>query len=138
MKKPTLLLVGAEIVLLATAVLFLAFQNLWNTLIGVSCVVVALVLVGWLVFAPTEKSADGRTVGVGTVCAAGDRQITIQVTSVHGEKFIGRLVHYGGDAVASWLRPGAILLVAFDPTARERLSLPDDMLAVRATDVCST
>ena len=138
MKKPTLLLAGVEIVLIATAVLFFAFQDLCNTLIGVSCVVAALVLVGWLVFVPPQESGDGRTVGVGTVCAAGDRQITIQVTSVHGEKFIGRLVHYGGDAVVSWLRPGTILLVAFDPTAREQLSLPDDMLAVRATDVCST
>ena len=137
MKKPTLLLAGTEIALVATAILFLAFQDLWNTLIGASCVVVALVLVGWLVLVPTEKSADGRTVGVGTVCAAGDRQITIQVTGVHGEKFIGHLVHYDGDAVASWLRPGSILLVAFDPDAREQLSLPDDMLAVRATDVCS-
>jgi hypothetical protein len=138
MKKPTLLLAGAEIVLIATGVLFLAFQDFPNTLIGVSCVVVALVLVGWLVFAPTEKAVDDRTIGVGTVCAAGDRQITIQVTGVHGEKFIGRLVHYDGDPVASWLRPGAILLVAFDPVAREQLSLPDDMLAVHATDVCST
>ena len=138
MKKPTLMLAGAEIVLIATAVLFLAFQDLRSTLIGVSCVVVALVLVGWLAFVPVQKSADGRTVGVGTVCAAGDRQITVEVTSVHGEKFIGRLVHYDGDPVVSWSRPGAILLVAFDPVARERLSLPDDVLAVRATDVCST
>jgi hypothetical protein len=51
MKKATLLLAGAEIVLIATAVLFLAFQDLSNALIGVSCVVVALALVGWLVFA---------------------------------------------------------------------------------------
>ncbi|WP_232079415.1 hypothetical protein [Mycobacterium conspicuum] len=138
MKKPTLLLGGAEIVLLATAVLFLAFQDLWNTLIGVSCVGVALVVVGWLVFGPAERPAEGRTVGVGTVCAAGDRQITVEVTSVHGERFIGRLVHGGSDPVASWLRPGAILLVAFDPDAPEQLSLPDDILAVRAADVCST
>jgi hypothetical protein len=138
MRKPTLLLAGAEAALIATAVLFLAFQDLWNTLIGVSCVVVALALVGWLVVAPTQESADGRTVGIGTVCAAGDRQITIQVTSVHGEKFVGRLGRYDDDPVASWLRPGAILLVAYYPAAREHLSLPDDMLAVHATDVCST
>jgi hypothetical protein len=138
MTKPTLLLAGAEIVLIATAVLFLAFQDVWNTLMGVSCVAVALVLVGWLVVAPVQKSADGRTVGVGTVCAAGDRQITVEVTSVHGEKFVGRLVRHDGDPAASWLRPGAILLVAFDPGAREQLSLPDDMLAVRATDDHST
>jgi hypothetical protein len=138
MRKPTLLLGGAEIVLIATAVLFLAFQDLWNTFIGVSCVVVALVVVGWLVSGPPQTSTAGRTVGVGTVCTAGERQITIQVTGVHGENFIGRLVRRDGDPVASWLRPGAILLVAFDPTAREQLSLPDDILAVRASDVSAT
>ncbi len=134
MKKPSLLLGGAEIVLIATAVLFLAFQDLWHTLIGVACVAVALALVGWLVLTPGQEQHDDRTIGVGTVCAAGRRQIKIQVTGVRGEQFVGRLVQYGDDAVASWLRPGAILLVAFDPVARERLSLPDDMLAVRATD----
>lgn len=46
-----------------------------------------------------------------------------------GQRFTGRL---HDDAVASVLRPGAVLLVAFDPAARERLSLADDMLAVRA------
>jgi hypothetical protein len=138
MKKPSLLLAGAEFVLIATAILFLAFRDLWNTLMGVSCVVVALVLVGWLVSGPVQKPADSRTVAVGTVCGAGNRHITIQVTGVHGDTFIGRLMHYDGDPAASWLRPGAILLVAFDPIARERLSLPDDVLAVRAADVCST
>jgi hypothetical protein len=141
MKKPTLLLAGAEIVLISTAILFLAFQNLWNTFVGVSCVLVALVLVGWMVSIvsrPPEKGTGGRTVGVGTVCAAGERQVTIQVAGVHGETFIGRLVAHDGDPVVSWLRPGAVLLVAFDPDARERLSLPDDMLAVRATDLSAT
>ncbi len=130
MKRPMLLLGGAEIVLVATAVLFLAFQDLWNTLIGVSCVVVTLLLVGWLVFAPVRKSPDGRTVGVGTVCAAGDRQVTIEVISVKGETFMGRLACCNGDPLASRLLPGAVLLVAFDPNAREQLSLPSDMLAV--------
>jgi hypothetical protein len=31
----------------------------------------------------------------------------------------------------SVLRPGLVVLVAFDPAERERLSLPDDVLAVR-------
>jgi hypothetical protein len=31
------------------------------------------------------------------------------------------------------LRPGLVVLVAFDPAVRERLSLPDDVLAVRAS-----
>jgi hypothetical protein len=30
------------------------------------------------------------------------------------------------------LRPGVVLLVAFDPAAREQLSLADDMVAVRS------
>jgi hypothetical protein len=146
MKMPTLLLAGAEIALITTAVLFLAFQDVWNTFIGVACVAAALVVVGWLMWAPHQISTDGRTVGVGIVrtvgndeseTAAGERQITIQVSGVHGETFIGRLVHRDGDPVVSWLRPGAVLLVAFDPAAREQLSLPDDMLAVRAADVLS-
>jgi hypothetical protein len=33
----------------------------------------------------------------------------------------------------SMLRPGLVVLVAFDPAAREELSLPDDVLAVRAS-----
>ena len=31
------------------------------------------------------------------------------------------------------LRPGLVVLVAFDPAAREELSLPDDVLAVHAS-----
>ena len=84
MKKPILLLAGAEIALIATAVLFLAFQDVWNTFIGVACVAAALVVVGWLMWAPHQISTDGRTVGVGIVrtvgndeseTAAGERQI---------------------------------------------------------------
>jgi hypothetical protein len=138
MKISMLLLLGSQIALVATAILFLAFHDLWNAFIGVSCVVVALVLVGWMVYGPSEKCAGGRTVGVGTVCAAGKRQIRVQVTGVHGERFIGRLVQRDSDPVVSWLRPGALLLVAFDPAARERLSLPDDMLAVRASHASAT
>jgi len=72
-----------------------------------------------------DAAAD---VGVGTVrMVAG--VVTIEVESVTGQKFTGRLVD---DAVAAELRPGALLLVAFDPAEREQLSLADDMLAVRA------
>jgi hypothetical protein len=71
----------------------------------------------------------------GTECTAADteRQVLIQVTGVRGEEFIGRLVHRDSDLDMSKLRPGLVVLVAFDPTARERLSLPDDVLAVRAS-----
>jgi hypothetical protein len=67
-------------------------------------------------------------VGVGTVRTVAD-VVTVEVESVTGQKFTGRL---RDDAVAAELRPGALLLVAFDPSEREQLSLADDMLAVRA------
>jgi hypothetical protein len=144
MKKPMLLLVGAEIALIATAVLFLAFQDLWNTFIGVSCVVLALALVGWVVSEPRHLSGDGRAVGVGTVrkigndesaTAAGEHQVFIEVVSVSGETFVGKLAQCDDDTDTSMLRPGLVVLVAFDPAAREQLSLPDDVLAVRARRV---
>jgi hypothetical protein len=37
------------------------------------------------------------------------------------------------DPDVSILRPGLVILVAFDPAAREKLSLPDDVLAVHAS-----
>jgi hypothetical protein len=66
-------------------------------------------------------------VGIGTVQKITD-VVTIEVKSVTGARFTGRLCD---DFIASAVRPGAVLLVAFDPAAREHLSLPDDMLAVR-------
>ena len=66
-------------------------------------------------------------VGIGTVQSITD-VVTIEVESVTGGRFTGRL---RDDAVAAALRPGALLMVAFDPAAREHLSLADDMSAVR-------
>lgn len=143
MKKSMLIVTVAVIALIATTVLHLAFHELWITFIGVACVAVVLVLVGRLMFARREI-ADGPTVGVGTVCtvtddvsttAAGECQIMIEVASVHGETFIGRLIRRDGDPDTSMFRPGLVVLVAFDPAAREELSLPDDILAVRADDI---
>nr|WP_156763833.1 hypothetical protein [Mycobacterium sp. 852002-50816_SCH5313054-b] len=75
----------------------------------------------------------GPTVGVGTVRNVGDeRQVFIEVVAVSGETFIGKLAGGAGDADVSMLRPGLVVLVAFDPAAREDLSLPDDVLAVHA------
>jgi len=134
-------LLGAGIVLIATTVAGLAFHQPW--IAGVAGAAVGLVLVSRLRFA-RRQLPDGPTVGVGTVCAvsndesataAGERQIMIEVASVHGGTFIGRLIHRDGDPDMSMLRPGLVVLVAFDPAAREELSLPDDMLAVRATCV---
>ncbi len=67
-------------------------------------------------------------VGIGTVSTITD-VATIEVESVTGLRFTGRL---RDNPITSTLRPGAVLLVAFDPAAREHLSLADDMLAVRA------
>ncbi|WP_090607700.1 hypothetical protein [Mycobacterium lentiflavum] len=79
-------------------------------------------------------NAEGRTVGVGTVRkVAGERQVFIEVVAVSGETFIGRLARCEDDLDVSVLRPGLVVLVAFDPAAREDLSLPDDVLAVHAS-----
>ncbi len=80
-----------------------------------------------------RRSATGPTVGVGTVRKVGDeRQVFIEVVAVSGETFIGKLSRGEGDPDVSMLRPGLVVLVAFDPAAREELSLPDDVLAVHA------
>ncbi|HWF30545.1 MAG TPA: hypothetical protein VG327_19640 [Mycobacterium sp.] len=141
MKKLTMLLAGAEIALIATAVLHIAFRHLWITLVGVTGVALALALVGGLIVARHQIS-DERTIGVGPVCtvgsgesatADGERQIFIEVVAVSGETFIGKLARCEDDPDASMLRPGLVVLVAFDPAAREELSLPDDVLAVHAS-----
>jgi lysylphosphatidylglycerol synthetase-like protein (DUF2156 family) len=141
MKKLTMLLAGAEIALIATAVLYLAFHEFWITFVGVASVAVALALVGRLALT-RSRTAGGRTVGVGTVCAvgndegasaAGERQIFVEVVAVSGETFVGKLARCDGDPDVSMLRPGLVVLVAFDPAAREELSLPDDVLAVHAS-----
>jgi len=79
---------------------------------------------------PTEPDAV-TSVAIGTVQSVADL-ITVEVESVTGQKFVGRLRHRDDDPVTAGLRPGVVLLVAFDPDARERLSLADDMDAVRA------
>jgi hypothetical protein len=81
------------------------------------------------------QNAAAPTVGVGTVRTVGDeRQVFIEVVAVSGETFIGKLARCDGDPDVSMLRPGLVVLVAFDPTAREELSLPKDAEAVIAVD----
>jgi hypothetical protein len=85
-----------------------------------------------------RRSAAGPTVGVGTVRKVGDeRQVLIEVVAVSGETFIGKLAAGEGDPAVSMLRPGLVVLVAFDPAARERLSLPTDVEAVHASWLAS-
>ena len=80
----------------------------------------------------------GPTIGVGTVRRVGDeRQVFIEVVAVSGETFIGKLARSNRDDNLSMLRPGLVVLVAFDPAAREELSLPDDVLAVHASWLAS-
>lgn len=78
-----------------------------------------------------SKPGAAPSVAIGTVSAVCDR-ITVEVESVCGQKFTGRLRGAPDDPVIAEIRPGALLLVAFDPASREQLSLADDMVAVRA------
>jgi hypothetical protein len=140
MKRLTTLLTGAEIALIASAVLYLAFHQSWMAFVSVAAAVVASALIIRLGLA-RRWNAAGPIVGVGTVCAsctestaaADVSHIFIEVVAVSGETFIGKLARCGDDPDVSALRPGLVVLVAFDPGAREELSLPDDVLAVRAS-----
>ena len=96
-----------------------------------------LVLLGRLPFA-RRRVGRGPAVGVGTVQQVGnERQVFIEVVAVSGETFVGKLARCDRDEDVSMLRPGLVVLVAFDPAAREELSLPDDVLAVRASWLAS-
>jgi len=106
-----------------------------NSLLLTVLAVVGIGVAASLLLAGPRASAKRRSasdacamVGVGTVQTIDD-VVTVEVQSVTGQTFTGRL---RDDAVTSALRPGAVLLVAFDPFVREELSLADDMLAVRA------
>jgi hypothetical protein len=73
------------------------------------------------------------TVGIGTVRTVTEtsKSIVVDVESVSGQRFVGRL-RRSADPVVSTLRPGTVVLVTFDPDVRERLSLADDIAAVSA------
>jgi len=116
-------------------------NQLWT---AVAVIVVAAISAVWAarIARRVRSGSDRLAVGVGTVrtvvddqpeAVGGERQIWIEVSSVHGDTFVGRLMDHESDADLSTLRPGLVMLVAFDPAAREELSLPDDVLAVRAS-----
>ncbi|MEB3982812.1 hypothetical protein OQ968_16250 [Mycobacterium sp. 663a-19] len=131
-----MLLAGAEIALIATAVVYITFSHPWVTMAGIGAVALALAVVGGLMVARAQ-TAHERIVGVGTVCATdNERQVFVEVVAVSGETFIGKLARCEGDVWA--LHPGLVVLVAFDPAAREELSLPDDVLAVHCQRAPST
>lgn len=116
-----------------------------DALLGATAVVSALALVSIIVAVGlggqpprpprrTHRPAS-RSVAVGTVRAVADSAdplVVVEVESVDGQRFTGRLCHRQGDPAVTALRPGVILLVSFDPQARERLSLADDVVAVRS------
>lgn len=114
--------------------------------IAVAGVVAAAVTAGWAgrTARGARRGSDGRAVGVGTVrTVVGDQpetvgaehQIWVEVSGVHGDSFVGRLVDQEAEVDLSTLRPGLVMLVAFDPAAREQLSLPDEVLAARASEL---
>jgi hypothetical protein len=94
-----------------------------------------LLLTEW-VTSRRRRDMRNRVVGVGTVREV-KRQVFVEVVSVSGETFIGKLARCDRGLDLSMLRPGLVVLVAFDPAAREELSLPDDVLAVHAAWVAS-
>lgn len=110
-------------------------------LISIAVVAVAGTVASRIARATRRTAVDGLAVGVGTVRTVvndepevAERQIWIEVDGVDGDTFVGQLTDDQADATdLSALRPGLVVLVAFDPAAPEELSLPDDMLAVRAS-----
>jgi hypothetical protein len=69
-------------------------------------------------------------IGIGTVRAV-DGLVTLDVECVSGQHFVGKLGQAVDEAPLDGMHPGVLLLVTFDPSERERLSLADDMAAVR-------
>jgi hypothetical protein len=116
-----------------------------DALLGAIAVVSAIALASIIVAAgltgqPPRTSRPRRvrcprSIAVGTVqmvAGADDPVIVVEVESVAGQRFTGRLCHGQDDPIVSSLRPGVIVLVSFDPASRKQLSLADDAIAVRA------
>lgn len=103
------------------------------TFIAVAALAVVAANLWWTRFpTPSTPTTPERppSVGIGTVRSVADR-VTVEVESVSGQRFVGRL-HRSDDVLTAALRPGVVLLVSFDPAARERLSLADDADAIRS------
>lgn len=103
------------------------------TFIAVAALAVVAANLWWTRFpTPSTPTTPERppSVGIGTVRSVAD-PVTVEVESVSGQRFVGRL-HRSDDVLTAALRPGVVLLVSFDPAARERLSLADDADAIRS------
>ncbi|MBI3215938.1 MAG: hypothetical protein HYZ38_19130 [Mycobacterium sp.] len=107
------------------------------SLVGLAALV--LMMVAFVIGLPPGHRPRGAhahppaaDIGIGTVRYVAE-YVTVEVESVCGERFMGRLQSRDGDRALAQLRPGVLLMVAFDPTTREQLSLADDMLAVRSS-----
>jgi hypothetical protein len=112
--------------------------------LSITLVLLACIAVGAALLVPLRTRAltgarraaavPRPAVGIGTVRSVTDaaEPIVVDVESVSGQRFVGRLRAADGDAAMPDLHPGVVLLVTFDPAARERLSLPDDIVAVRS------
>jgi len=79
---------------------------------------------------PNPPAGGSSAVAIGTVRTVSP--ITVDVESVSGHRFVGRLRRDGAGPAVCELQPGVVLLVAFDPAAREQLTLADDIAAVRS------
>ncbi|GAB3028061.1 hypothetical protein MBOU_54200 [Mycobacterium bourgelatii] len=145
MNRNKLLAIGAEIGMIAATILYLTLHQVWTALLSVALGAAVVVLVARFMDSARRASrSDEVAVGVGTVrkvdtdvaeAVTGERHIWIEVSSVAGDNFVGRLVQDESDPEVATLRPGLVVLVAFDPAERQELSLPDDVLAVRASSL---
>lgn len=108
-------------------------ESMLIALAFLACAAVGAALAGVIAHRPAPETAHRRAsdVAIGTVrTVAGP--IVVDVESVSGRRFVGRLRAATDDPSLSALRPGVVLLVAFDPEEPERLELADDIVAVRA------
>jgi len=109
---------------------------LLTTVVFLLSVAIAVVLCGPLSRATSEPHALLKVrppsgVGIGTVRTV-DGPVTVDVETMTGQHFVGQLRQPADAAPLAALEPGVVLLVSFDPAAREQLSLADDMAAVRS------
>lgn len=142
MKTPLLTVAVAAI---GSLILLFERHTVWPAVLTVLAIL-ALAAVATrprTVIEPLLAQRRSPGIGIGTVRAVDSdhpesvhpdeaRTFTIDVENVTGQVFTGRLRYRDGDAGIESLRPGSVLLVTFDPAAREQLCLADEMAAVCA------